>query len=42
MIADDPPERWVVGHGRLSAANERVPDGDTVFEIGSVTNRRIS
>ena len=37
MIADDPQERWVVGYGRLSATDERVPDGDTVFEIGSVT-----
>ena len=37
MIADDPQERWVVGYGRLSAAEERVPDGDTVFEIGSIT-----
>ena len=24
MIADDPQERWVVGYGRLSAADERV------------------
>jgi D-alanyl-D-alanine-carboxypeptidase/D-alanyl-D-alanine-endopeptidase len=37
MIADDPQERWVVGYGRLSAADERVPDGDTVYEIGSIT-----
>jgi serine-type D-Ala-D-Ala carboxypeptidase/endopeptidase len=37
MIADDPAERWVVGHGRLSATDDRVPDGDTVFEIASVT-----
>jgi D-alanyl-D-alanine-carboxypeptidase/D-alanyl-D-alanine-endopeptidase len=37
MIADDPQERWVVGYGRLSATDERVPDGDTVFEIGSIT-----
>ena len=37
MIAADPPERWVVGYGRLSADDERVPDGDTVFEIGSIT-----
>jgi CubicO group peptidase (beta-lactamase class C family) len=37
MIADDPQERWVVGYGRLSATDERVPDGDTVFEIASVT-----
>jgi serine-type D-Ala-D-Ala carboxypeptidase/endopeptidase len=37
MIADDPQERWVVGYGRLSASDERVPDGDTVFEIGSIT-----
>jgi len=37
MIAGDPQERWVVGYGRLSASDERVPDGDTVFEIGSVT-----
>jgi len=37
MIADDPQERWVVGYGRLGATDERVPDGDTVFEIGSIT-----
>jgi len=37
MIAADPQERWVVGYGRLSATDERVPDGDTVFEIASVT-----
>ena len=37
MIADDPQERWVVGYGRLSATDKRVPDGDTVFEIGSIT-----
>jgi len=37
MIADDPQERWVVGYGKLSATDERVPDGDTVFEIGSIT-----
>ena len=36
MIADDPQERWVVGYGKLSATDERVPDGDTVFEIGSI------
>jgi len=37
MIADNPQERWVVGYGRLSATDDRVPDGDTVFEIGSIT-----
>ena len=37
MIADAPQERWVVGYGRLSASDDRVPGGDTVFEIGSVT-----
>jgi D-alanyl-D-alanine-carboxypeptidase/D-alanyl-D-alanine-endopeptidase len=37
MIADDPQERWVVGYGKLSATDERVPDGDTIFEIGSIT-----
>ena len=36
MIADDPQERWVVGYGRLSATDERVPDGDTVFERASI------
>jgi D-alanyl-D-alanine-carboxypeptidase/D-alanyl-D-alanine-endopeptidase len=36
MIADDPQERWVVGYGRLSATDERVPDGDTVFELASI------
>src|SRR5512139_1939021 len=37
MIAADPQERWVVGYGRLSATDDRVPDGDTVFEIASTT-----
>ena len=37
MIADDPQERWVLGYGKLSTTDERVPDGDTVFEIGSIT-----
>ena len=37
MIAAEPPERWVVGYGRLSATDDRVPDGDTVFEIASIT-----
>jgi D-alanyl-D-alanine-carboxypeptidase/D-alanyl-D-alanine-endopeptidase len=37
MIAADPQERWVVGYGRLSATDERIPDGDTVYEIGSIT-----
>jgi D-alanyl-D-alanine-carboxypeptidase/D-alanyl-D-alanine-endopeptidase len=37
MIAANPQERWVVGYGRLSATDARVPDGNTVFEIGSVT-----
>ena len=37
MIAADPPERWVVGYGRLSATDTRLPDGDTVFEIASIT-----
>ena len=36
MIAADPQESWVVGYGRLSAIDERVPDGDTVFELASV------
>ena len=36
MIAADPQERWVVGYGRLSATDERVPDGDTVFELASI------
>ena len=30
-------ERIVVGHGRLAVDDPRQPDGDTVFEIGSVT-----
>lgn len=34
MVGD---ERIVVGHGRLSTTDPRQPDGDTVFEIGSVT-----
>ena len=29
--------RRVVGHGRLAADDPRVPDADTVFEIGSIT-----
>ncbi len=29
--------RRVVGHGRLAADDPRKPDGDTVFEIGSIT-----
>ena len=37
MISSDPQERWVVGYGRLSATDTRLPDGDTVFEIGSIT-----
>ncbi|NTU55089.1 MAG: serine hydrolase [Anaerolineales bacterium] len=37
MIADDPQERWVIGYGKLSDTDERVPDGDTVFEIGSIS-----
>jgi D-alanyl-D-alanine-carboxypeptidase/D-alanyl-D-alanine-endopeptidase len=37
MISDDPPERWVVGYGKLSATDERVLDGNTVFEIGSIS-----
>jgi CubicO group peptidase (beta-lactamase class C family) len=34
MVGD---ECTVVGHGRLSTTDPRQPDGDTVFEIGSVT-----
>ena len=30
-------ERFIVGHGRLAADDPRQPDGDTVFEIGSIT-----
>ena len=37
MIADDPQERWTLGYGKLGIDDERVPDGDTVFEIGSIT-----
>jgi serine-type D-Ala-D-Ala carboxypeptidase/endopeptidase len=37
MIADDPQERWVVGYGKLSATDPRVPDGDTVYRICSIT-----
>ena len=32
-----PGERRVVGYGRLATEDPRVPDGDTVFEIGSIT-----
>jgi D-alanyl-D-alanine-carboxypeptidase/D-alanyl-D-alanine-endopeptidase len=37
MIAGDPQERWVIGYGKFSATDKRIPDGDTVFEIGSIT-----
>lgn len=37
MISDNPREQWVVGYGRLSVTDKRVPNGDTVFEIGSIT-----
>ena len=37
MIAADPQESWVIGYGRLSVTDERVPDGNTVYEIGSIT-----
>lgn len=30
-------ERWVKGYGQVGPEDEQVPDGDTVFEIGSVT-----
>jgi len=36
MIAADPQERWVVGYGKLSATDTRLPDGDTVFQIESM------
>ena len=29
--------RQVIGHGRLAKADPRAPDGDTLFEIGSIT-----
>ncbi len=32
-----PSERVVRGFGRVAFDDERIPDGDTVFEIGSVT-----
>lgn len=32
-----PDGTHVIGYGRLSASDPRTPDGDTVFEIGSVT-----
>src|SRR3954464_3477542 len=32
-----PQGSQVVGHGKISATDARTPDGDTVFEIGSVT-----
>ncbi len=32
-----PGGRCVVGHGKLAAGDARVPDGETIFEIGSVT-----
>ena len=32
-----PEERRVVGYGRLTADDPQEPDGDTVFEIGSIT-----
>ena len=33
----DPAGRRVIAHGKLAAGDTRTPDGDTVFEIGSVT-----
>ena len=33
----EPDGRRVVGYGRLAADDPRPPDGDTVFEIGSIT-----
>lgn len=33
----EPTGRRVVGYGRLAADDARQPDGDTVFEIGSIT-----
>ena len=33
----EPKGRRVVGYGRLAADDARQPDGDTVFEIGSIT-----
>jgi serine-type D-Ala-D-Ala carboxypeptidase/endopeptidase len=33
----DPAGRRVVAYGKLAAGDTRTPDGDTVFEIGSVT-----
>ncbi len=33
----DESGRSVIGHGRLSRSDGRIPDGDTVFEIGSIT-----
>lgn len=33
----DEEQRIVIGHGRRSLDDETPPDGDTVFEIGSVT-----
>jgi hypothetical protein len=38
----DPAGRRVVSHGKLAAGDTRTPDGDTVFEIGSVRSRRDS
>ncbi len=37
MIAADPQERLVVGYGSINAGNPAIPDGNTVFEIGSIT-----
>lgn len=33
----DQSGRQVIGYGRLSKSDSRKPDGDTVFEIGSIT-----
>ncbi len=33
----DPGGSRVVGHGKLSASDQRVPDGETLFQLGSLT-----
>lgn len=33
----EPAGRRLVGYGRLSASDDRPPNGDTVFQIGSIT-----
>jgi CubicO group peptidase (beta-lactamase class C family) len=33
----DPNGRRIIAHGKLAATDSRMPDGDTIFEIGSIS-----